>query len=168
MYRRALLILVALIATVLVVVVPSGSAQAPGPKTLTLFEPEDSESFKILDHKPRSPVKNPESRKYRFSVGDQVIFSSAVLDRPGGTSLGTIYVKATVVKGKTFANVSLLAEGAIVFKDRSQILLGGLFSFANPNVRVAVTGGTGTYDGASGSLTSTELEEGSQDVITLK
>ena len=166
---RVVLVIVALIAAVLVLIVPSGSAQAPGPTTLTLFEPEDEGRFRIVDHAPKSPSKNPESRRYRFSVGDQVIFSNTAYDRPGGTLLGTVYVKATVIKGKTFANVKLLADAAIDFKDSSQITIAGLFTFAGgDNVRVAVTGGTGTYDGASGTFSSTEVRGGSQDVITLK
>ena len=169
MQRRVVLIVVALIAAVVAIVVPSGSAQVPGPTTLTLFEPEDEGTFRILDHKPKSPVKNPESRKYRFSVGDQVIFSSPLYDRPGGASMGTLYVKSTVVKGKSFANAKLMAEGAYEFRDGSQIVLAGLFSFANAaNVRVAVTGGTGTYDGVTGSLVSTEVPGGTQDVLTLR
>ena len=168
MRRKVLLTIFALTAAVLVVVVPSGNAQLPGPTTLTLFEPEDSGTFKILDNKPKSPVKNPESRKYRFSVGDQVLFSSPLLDGPGGSTVATQYVKATVVKGKSFANAKLMAEAVYEFKDGSQITLAGLFSFANPNVRVAVTGGTGTYDGVTGSLASSEVSGGSQDVLTLR
>jgi hypothetical protein len=169
MQRRVLLIVVALVAAVLVVVVPSGSAQAPGPKTITLFEPDESGTFRIVDNKPKSPVKNPESPKYRFSPGDQLILTNRVLDKRGGTSQGNIYVHATVLKGKTFANAKLIADAAIVFKDGSQIELAGGFSFAEGgNVRVAVTGGTGTYDGASGSFVSTEGPDGSQDTITLK
>ena len=169
MQRRVVLIIVALVAAVLVVVVPSGNAQAPGPTTLTLFEAEDEGTFRILDHAPKSPSKNPESRRYRFSVGDQVIFSNPVYDRQGGTSQGNIYVKGTVVKGKTFGNVRLLAEGVIAFKDGSQLVLAGLFSFADAdNVRVAVTGGTGTYHGASGSFAVSEVPGGSEDVSTLE
>jgi hypothetical protein len=169
MQRRVLLIVVALVAAALVVVVPSGSAQAPGPKTLTLFEPDESGTFRIVDQKPKSPVKNPESPKYRFSPGDQVILTNRVLDKRGGTALGNIYVNATVMKGKTFRNVQLIAEAAIRFKDGSQILLGGMFTFADEGaVRVAVTGGTGTYEGASGTLTSTGVDGGELDTITLK
>ena len=171
MQRRVWLVIVGLVASVLAVVVPSGNAQAPGPKTITLFEPEEDAggSFRIIDNAPKSPSKNPESRKYRFSVGDQAIFSNPVYDRQGGTSQGNVYVKATVVKGKTFANVRLLAEAVIAFNDNSQLVLDGLFSFADEgDVRVAVTGGTGTYEGASGTLTITEVPGGSLDTITLK
>ena len=169
--RRLLLVIVGLVAVALAVVVPPGSAQAPGPRTVTLFEPDEGpgQSFRIIDQAPKSPVRNPGSRRYRFSVGDQVIFSTRVFDRPGGTAQATQYVKATVVKGKTFANVQLLGEGAFVFNDSSQITLAGVFSFADEgNVRVAVTGGTGVYDGASGNMTVTEVPGGSQDTISLR
>ena len=64
-----------------------------------------------------------------------MLFPSSVLDKPGGSSQGTIYVTATVVKGKTFANVQSLGDGAIVFNDGSQLVVEGVFSFAGRNVR---------------------------------
>jgi hypothetical protein len=152
------------------VVVPNGNAQsppAPGATTLTFYEPNSAETFSILDNAPKSPVKNPESKKYRFSVGDQVTFSNALFDKAGGTRLGTLYVTATVVKGKTFDNVSLLARGAYVLNNGDQISLLGVFSFATPNVRLPIVGGTGAYNGARGTLASTEAKNSSTDTLTL-
>jgi hypothetical protein len=152
----------------LAVAVPSGNAQAPGARTISLFEPANGGTFRIIDHAPRSPVKNPGSRKYRFSVGDELIFTNPLLDKRGGTRVGTLYGKATVVKGKTFRNVRTLSDVVFEFNDGSQIAAEGTFSFAN-TVRIAVTGGTRTYLGARGDVVSqsNNKDDSSQDTITL-
>jgi hypothetical protein len=147
---------------VLALTVPGGSAQVPGSRTVSFYEPADSGWFAIVDNAPRSPVKNPESRRYRFSAGDDLVFSSALLDKKGGTRVGTLYVKATIVSGKTFADIKALGSA-----DGSQIHAVGTFKFSG-TVRIAVTGGTGAYVGARGDLTSTSnQDDSSQDTITL-
>jgi hypothetical protein len=155
------------LAAALAVAAPSGSAQAPGTTTLSLFEPANGGSFRIIDNAPRSPVKNPESKKYRFSVGDELIFSNPVLDKKGGSRLATLYVKATVVHGKTFTTVKTISQVVLEFNDGSQINAAGAFSFAK-DVRIAITGGTGTYLGARGEVVSkSNPDDSSQDTITL-
>lgn len=157
----------AVVAALGVVAVSSGTAQVPGATTLSLYEPANGGTFKILDNKPRSPVRNPESRRYRFSTGDELIFSSPLLDRKGGSRVGTLYVKATVVSGKTFADVKTLSHGVFGFNDGSQIAGEGTFSFFS-DVRIAVTGGTGRYLGARGEIASkSNPDDSSQDTITL-
>ena len=47
--------------------------------------------------------RNPESRRYRFSLGDKLIFLNPLLDRRGGSPAGTLYGDATVVGGRTAA-----------------------------------------------------------------
>jgi hypothetical protein len=146
----------------------AGSAQAPGATTLSLYEPANGGTFKILDNAPASPVKNPGSRKYRFSVGDQVIFSNPVLDRKGGARVATLYVEGTVVKGKTFASVSVMSRVVLVFTNGDQIAAQGIFSFSGADVRIAIVGGTGTYQGARGFVVShNNADDSSQDTLTL-
>src|ERR1700710_2045023 len=88
----------------------AGSAQAPAATTLSFYESGTGSTFKIVDQAPRSPSKNPQSKQYRFSVGDEVLFSERVFDHKGGTRLGTLYAEGKVVKGTTFANVLVIAE----------------------------------------------------------
>jgi hypothetical protein len=146
----------------------AGIAQAPAATTLSLYEPGNSGTFKILDNAPRSPVKNPESRKYRFSVGDQVLFSNSVLNQKGGTRLGTLYGEGTVVKGKTFNSVSVMSRVVIVFANGDQLTAQGVFSFSGADVRIAIIGGTGAYAGARGFVVShNNTDDSSQDTITL-
>jgi Dirigent-like protein len=146
----------------------AGSAQAPAATTLSLYEPANGGSFKILDNAPRSPVRNPGSRKFRFSVGDQLIFSNPVLDRKGGTRVATLYAEATVVSGKTFANVKVQSRVTLLFTNADQLTAQGIFSFSGADVRIAIVGGTGTYQGARGFVVShNNADDSSQDTITL-
>jgi hypothetical protein len=152
----------------LAIAVPGGSAQTPGSQTVTFYEPAESGSFAIVDNAPRSPVRNPANRRYRFSAGDELVFSSHLLDRAGGTRQGTLYVKATVVSGRTIANVKALGTGVFELNDGSQIVATGTFRLGSGDVRLAVTGGTGTYAGARGVLVSTtNPDDSSVDTITL-
>jgi hypothetical protein len=146
----------------------TGSAQAPAGTTLSLYEPATGGTFKILDNAPRSPVSNPGSRKYRFSVGDQVIFSNPMLDHKGGTRLATLYVDGTVVKGKTFSNASVLSRAVIVFTNGDQIAAEGIFDFSGADVRIAIVGGTGAYASARGFVIShNNADDSSQDTLTI-
>jgi hypothetical protein len=145
----------------------AGSAQAPGPTTLSFYEAATGGTFKIVDNAPRSPVKNPGSKKYRFSVGDQVLFTEPILDRQGGTKVATLYGDAVVVKGKTFASGVVLGRVVYVFANGDQITAHGVFSFAT-DARVAITGGTGAYQGARGFVVSHNNADGSSlDTLTL-
>lgn len=147
----------------------AGSAQAPTPATtLSLYEPANGGTFKIIDNAPRSPSANPGSRRFRFSVGDQVIFSNPVLDHKGGTRVGTLYVDATVVKGGKFSTTSVLSRVVLVFTNGDQLTAQGIFGFSGADVRIAVVGGTGTYQGARGFVVShSNPDDSSQDTITL-
>lgn len=165
--RARVLALVGCSAVVLGVLAPAGTAQTPGTTTLSFYEPSQGGTFKLVDIAPKSPAKNPESPKYRFSVGDQLIFSSPLLDRKGGTRQGTVWVKSTVIKGKTFPTLKLLGEGVFELSDGRQLHASGVFNL-NGNLRIAVDGGTGAYAGARGELVSVNNEDDSSiDTLTL-
>ena len=146
----------------------AGSAQAPAATTLSLYEPANGGTFKIIDNAPRSPSANPGSRKFRLSVGDEVIFSNPVLDHKGGTRVATLYAEATVVKGGRFSKSSVLSRVVLVFTNGDQLNAQGVFSFAGADVRIAIVGGTGAYQGARGFVVShNNPDDSSQDTITL-
>ncbi len=145
-----------------------GSAQAPGPTTLTFYEPDASTTFRLIDNAPKSPVKNPRSPKYRFSIGDQLVFIAPLLDKKGGTRQGKLYAAATIVGGRTFRDASAQATATYVLNDKSQIAVVGHFSFASDVTRLAIVGGTGRYEGARGSLSSvSDKNDNSTDTLTL-
>jgi hypothetical protein len=144
------------------------SAGAQTPTTLSFFEPATGGAFKIIDTAPRSPVKNPESRKYRFSVGDVLIFSEPVFDHKGGTRVATLHGVATVIKGTRFSNLTVMSDvGYVFFGSGDQLMAQGVFSFAT-DVRIPIVGGTGAYQGAHGFVVSHNNSDGSsQDTVTL-
>jgi long-subunit fatty acid transport protein len=146
----------------------AGSAQAPAATTLSLYEPANGGTFKIVDNAPRSPSRNPASRRFRFSVGDQVIFTNPVLDHKGGTRVATLYGEGTIVKGTRFSNASVLSRVVLVFTNGDQLAAEGAFSFSGADVRIAIVGGTGTYQAARGFVVShSNPDDSSQDTITL-
>ena len=112
-------------------------------------------------------MRNPENRRYRFSMGDQLTFSNPVLDRAGGTRVGTLYGTVTVVKGRTFRNIKVLGQVVFEFTDGSQITAHGVFALADESVEVPIVGGSGRYAGARGSVSSETVANGSQDTLTL-
>jgi dirigent-like protein len=154
--RRAVAVL-ATAAAGLALVTPAGMAQTPGATTLTFFEPDAGSTFRIVDNAPKSPAANPQSRRYRFSAGDTLTFSSPLFDRRGGTRQGTLHAHAVVVSGRTFASIRLLATGSYVLADGSQIEVTGVVSLGKPS-RFAIVGGSGRFASARGSVASTSSE----------
>lgn len=154
------------VAATAVIAVPSGNAQAPGATTLTFYEPDATSTFKLVDSPPKSPSKNPGSPKYRFSIGDQLTFSSRLYDHKGGTRQGTLYADGTIVKGGSFATAALIATGTYVLADGSQISIQGSFSFSKGST-ASIVGGTGRFEAARGHLTSTSNNDSSTDTLTL-
>jgi hypothetical protein len=146
----------------------AGSAQAPTTTTLTFFEPEAGGTFKVVDNAPKSPSRNPESRKYRFSTGDELIFSQLLLNQKGGTRQGTIYGDFKVVKGKTFNDILVLGSVVYVLNNGDQINAHGVFKLSASDISGAVIGGTGAYAGVRGTVASHNNADGSsQDTLTL-
>ena len=142
----------------------SGSAQTTGVRPLTLFQDVAHESDTLVDNAPRSPAKSPESRRFRLSAGDELVARTPVLDRRGGKRTGTLYAHAAVVSGTRFENAQLQAQAVLALGDGSIVFTG----LAGPSERpFAVVGGTGAYEGARGSATEKETNNGAELTIRL-
>jgi hypothetical protein len=146
---------------ILAILSASGSAQAPG-RTLQLFERERGSSFGFVDNRPK--VRN--RRNPRLSVGDVFAFSSPVFDQSRATRLGTLSVHCTVTRPGREARSEAACVGAFRLRD-GIIALTTSISGQPRRVEAAVTGGTGAYTGARGTLVSTTVRGGSEDTITL-
>jgi Dirigent-like protein len=155
------------VAAAAAVAVPSGSAQTPGATTLSFYQPDAQSMFRITDNPPKSPVRNPESSKFRFSFGDGLTISAPLYDRKGGTRLGTLYAAGTVVKGKTFRDTAIHVNGTYVLNDASQIAVQGVLGFASDKSTFSIVGGSGKYEAARGHVTSTSDNTSSTDTLTL-
>jgi hypothetical protein len=149
---------------VAIAVTATGSAQTTGGRTVTLFENVARERSALVDNAPKSPSKNPESRRFRLSAGDELVNRTPVLDRKGGARIGTSYAHAVVVKGRTFESASLQANIVLALRDGTIALAGIVGATQRP---LAVVGGTGTYQGARGSATEKETGSGAELTIRL-
>ena len=143
--------------------VAGSSAQSTG-RTLTLFQDVAHEDNAFIDNAPKSPSKNPDSRGFRLSAGDNLIARTPILDGRGGKHVGTLYAQAAVVQGKRFENAVLQAQATLVLADGT-IVFAGLAGAADRPF--AVIGGTGAYDGARGTATEKETSGGAELAIHL-
>lgn len=154
------------VAAAAAIVVPSGSAEAPGATTLAFYEPDAGSIFRLTDNPPKSPVGNPESTRFRFSIGDTLTISSPLFDKKGGTRQGRLYAEGTIVKGTNFGNAAIIANGTYVLNGGDQISVQGYLSFSSTST-FSVVGGTGRYEGARGRVVSTSDDDSSTDTLTL-
>ena len=145
-------------------VAAGGSAQTGSGRVLRLFDDAAHESNAFVDNPPRSPAKSPESRRFRLSTGDELVARTPVLDRRGGTRVGTSYAQAVVVRGRTFEHATLQAEVVLALRGGTIALTGLAGAAQRP---FAVVGGTGAYEGARGSATERETRGGAKLTIRL-
>src|SRR4051812_39805312 len=144
----------------------SGGAQAADGRALTFLDDTNHATQAFVDNPPKSPVGNPASKRFRLSTGDMLYVRSPILDRKGGSRIGTAYSQFAVVSGITFANVVFRGHGAFKLRD-GQLAVDGVVRPANSTNTIPVIGGTGAYEGARGSMTFTEVAGGSQDTFHL-
>jgi hypothetical protein len=101
------------------------------------------------------------------TLGDEFVFSDDLFDRKGGTKLGTDGVVCTIVRLQpaTAPTEASLQCQATISLAGGQITVQGLFTTPTadnsfpPPFDLAVTGGTGDFEGASGHITVEELNE---------
>jgi hypothetical protein len=135
-------------ATASAIAVTSGTAQAPGDRTLTFVEREVSASDVLADVPPLSTKKRP------VSNGDSFLFESTVLDATGATKVGRFRGQCTFAKvTRKFDGSVALCNAVYLLQDGTITASASLTLGPGPTV-FAVTGGTGAYEGARGSGTS--------------
>jgi hypothetical protein len=166
--NRRWLLTAAVVAAVAVIGVAArtGTAQTPGGRTLTFLDDTNHATQAFVDSAPKSPSRDPRSRRFRLSTGDMLYVRSPILDGEGGKRIGTAYSQFTVVKGNSFASAVFRGHGTFRLND-GQIAVDGVFRAANATNIVAVVGGTGAHEGTRGSMTFTDVEGGSQDTFHL-
>jgi hypothetical protein len=143
-------------ATVVAAVLAStGSAQGPGARTFKLIEEDESAAFG--DVAPRSSnQRNPQ-----FSGGDMHVFTSRVFDE-ANARVGRLYAQCITVRaGRSFKRAVFQCSATIELPDGT-IALNTAFrgNQRDEDVLTAVTGGTGAYEGARGSISQRNLPQG--------
>ena len=138
-------------ATASAIAVTSGSAQAPGERTLTFVERSNDAATVVADVPPFVKNKNEFAGK-----GDTILFPSTVLDSTGATKVGTFIGRCTLLRvTKRFVGSAGICDGIYNFRDGT--ITGSVYlTFNNKPITFAVTGGTGAYEGARGSGTTTD------------
>lgn len=133
-------------------------------KTLKFTE-QDANDFAFIDHSPKTKLgkQGPE----KLSNGDQIAFRSYLLDatkKRVGALDATCFV--TGAGNGKFEQVNGTCHGTMTVPGGQLFVSVGGKPFANATTSGAVTGGTGTYEGATGSFTSVG-ENNSKDTFHL-
>src|SRR3954447_250444 len=138
--KRLLLVAPVLAIGAAVVMATTGGAQAPGERTFKLVE--RPLSFKFVDNPPR------QGENKRPTAGDFFVFSSKLLDA-SGARVGTLIAHCVVPAPAT---LPLDCSGTFRLKDGQ--ITAAASSPESKTQRIAITGGTGAYEGARGTVTS--------------
>jgi hypothetical protein len=148
-------------------VATTGSAQNPGQgqgqgRTIVLFEKEEGGSFRFVDAKPFTRLTRGEPRK--ISVGDALVLGIPMFADPGATQrAGRLRVHCLAMNAsRRFTRVSFLCDGIYKLVGGT-IAVSALVRFPESSTstfQLAVIGGTGAYEGASGQVTIEDPAEG--------
>jgi hypothetical protein len=143
-------------------VVASGSAQAPGSRTLTFIEGERGSTFRIVDNPPRSPGRT--ERTFRLSAGDFFVFTNPMIDSAGQRA-GTFRGTCLATRGGRFERAFFLCLGVAKLRD-GDIAVEVATRLAD-DISGPIVGGTGDYNGARGTFRSREQGRRSIDTFEL-
>jgi hypothetical protein len=163
--KRAI-VAAALVGAVLVgaILSQSGNAQQPGERTFTLIERGAEGSFHIVNNPPRgerSPFQGGP-----ISAGDELIFHQPVRNE-ASRRVGALDVSCTESGGgRNFEKAQFICHGAFSLR-QGTITLEASFRGGDDVVNIAITGGTGVYEGAQGSVRSIFRQGRTVDVVHL-
>jgi hypothetical protein len=159
MKRLALIVAAVLAAiTIAVVLAGSGSAQQPGEQTLRFVERAGSDH--VVDNPPRGT-----RRDRRISAGDFFVSTAPVFDAANTTRVGTSHTFCVATRGGTGARVTFQCTGSAVLRQGTlAISFGGRIG---EEVTVAITGGTGAFEGRTGSAVTRARPNSTLTDITL-
>ena len=167
MRRSAVLgVLVAFAAGVAIAGFSSASGQAPQvtwtKQTFTAKE-KDTNDFGFLDAAPKTKFGKNGPR--HLSPGDQMAFHSLIVQ--DGKTVGGLHAKCTVTHGGTFETASADCTGTFNLPGGTLFAgVGGPKVFGSKTITGAITGGTGAYEGATGSFSSPQ-QTNTTDTFTI-
>jgi hypothetical protein len=138
------------------------SASAQAPATLTFKELNKGSTFAFVDSAPMSKAKGEQSA----SLGDLIVFTNPLTDA-AGKRVGRLYSHCTTVVAARQANRAAYACEAVVVLGGGTLTVQALLAHAGATVHGTVTGGTGAYANARGTLVSRPTKTGADDTVTL-
>lgn len=145
--RYALAAMLAAAIVSAVALTPTGGAQQPNGRTFKLIEQDESSAFGDTGARSRNR-RNP-----RFSGGDLHVFTSRIFNE-ANARVGRLYAHCVAVRGgRDFTRALFRCGGTFVLRDGT-IVVDAAFrgNQDDEDVPLAVTGGTGAYEGARGSV----------------
>ncbi len=151
----AVVVLAAVVAAA--VAVAQGRAGQSGVQTITLITRDASSSFNFVDNRPLQgdPEEEPPT------AGDFFVISQSLFTRDGRRA-GTLGAQCVFVTG---GNGRLECTGSYGLRGGSIFVQAAFVGDRQP--RIAVTGGTGAYEGVSGSVLSRETRGSTIDTVRL-
>jgi hypothetical protein len=158
MMKRLVTSAAVLIALTNVMFASPGSAATGGDRTFRLYERNREEAFSLVDNPPRTLEQN------RLSPGDTAALHQPLRSRTGD-QVGAVDVACTVTRGGSFANARFMCHGGYKLK-RGMIAVEVRFQ-SGRRLIFAITGGTGIYEGATGSIRQIDRRHGSVQVVHL-
>ena len=145
-----------------------GSGDDGAPRVITLFAFSDPDRATFVDVAPTGDAP---------TLGDRFVVSGDVFDRKGGTSLGVtavdcVFVRFEPIDSPTEATLQCVATISL---EGGQITVQGVLTTPTaegelpPPFDLAITGGTGEYEGAEGHITVEELSDTEENItVTLE
>lgn len=161
MKRRGTLtvVLLAGAAALVAVFASTGSADHPGSTTITFVERNNQGTFKFIDAPPRSTRRGEPT----VSPGDIFLGSNPLYNAANTRREGRLFFKCTAILGaKRFERATFQCEGTARLSNGT-LAISVLFKGGDP--AGPVIGGTGAYEGASGSFTSDERRRTAVDTV---
>ena len=125
-----------------------GSSTDHGAQIISLFSTQDALAFINVDQSPGTDA----------TLGDELVVRDTVFDHAGGTEVGSDAAVCTVVKVAKDA-LTFQCVATYVLTDRGQIATQGIVELPAGDETgftfdLAVTGGTGEFEGAGGHVTT--------------
>jgi hypothetical protein len=149
-------------ATVAAVIVATGGAMrgaSSGTQTLTLIESANG-SFSFIDNEPKSTRGFDSQHGPEISQGDIFVIANELFTK-GKKHAGWLHAVCTATfAGADFNLARETCTGTFDLRGGT-LALSGLANFRRRVIHIAIVGGTGAYEGASGQIDSANRDDGS-------
>lgn len=139
----------------------AGVGSARSATTLTFKELTKGSTFVFVDNAPASKTKGEPAA----SAGDVIVFTNPLVN--GGRRIGRLYMHCTAVVAAPAANKASFGCEGVVGLGEGTLTIQVFLPHAGATVHGVVTGGTGTYANARGTLVSRPTKTGADDAISL-
>ncbi len=136
---------------------PTNAASGSGaPETIRLVERHAN--FRFIDLPPKAPAGDEIA-----TIGDEFVFTARLFR--SGKRVGTLHAVCTFTKRSTDFRTNASCVGTFALRSgRIEVQIGGLLG---EEAKLAITGGTGKFAGANGTISSTTVGNKTIDIVHL-